>query len=111
MHPYKRSQRLRILLREEIADSLSLSHEPDDPDEGVGVPEAGVDAVRVALRYEPLFVELHGEGHRVASGHGVYPVLVAELVSLHDRAEVIDPAVGPEESDGLELGPGPRSGP
>ncbi len=89
---------------------LSLRDQLDDADERVGVAELRVDAHGVGLRDQAPLVELHGEGHGVARGHGVEPELVADLVRLHDGPEIRDAAVRPEESHGLELGPGPRAG-
>ncbi len=65
---------------------------------GLEVAEAHAEVV------DALLGQVHRQAEHVAGRDGVEAVLVAEVVELHERADVVDADVGAAERDGLVLG-------
>ena len=89
---------------QQLAKTLATGDGVDGGDHGPGVAPDQVDAARVLLGEEPLFVGLHGKGDDRRGGDGVHAVAVAQVIHPGDGVQVIALAVSAESGKGLVFG-------
>ena len=76
----------------------------DGLDHGLGIAPGQVQAARILLGDEALFVGLHGKGQDGRSADGVQAVAIAEVVHAGDGIQVIALAVAAKTGQGLVFG-------
>src|SRR4030095_3206364 len=88
---------------EKTPEALPVGDHLDQLDDAVGVVEAERHAARVLEREDALLEALHGPRERAAERDGVHREVVAHLVRLADRDEVVETQVDAERRKRLVL--------